>query len=197
MIMRIYVVIFCVILSSCISMPRLHSNDPLWQQRNKKLENMQNWQLNARISVVDVNNAWSSGVIWQQQKREFQIVFNSAAGGVMRLSGDHKQVLLETAEKESFTAENADKLIAQVLDVQLPVQNLYYWIRGLPAKSKIELYSLNKDGSLQSLEQENWQIQFLSYTDLGELLLPERLYLQHPDYKVRIAINRWELTTKP
>jgi outer membrane lipoprotein LolB len=178
-------------------MPRLHSTDPFWQQHHEKLENIQNWQLNARIAVVDANHAWSSGVIWQQQKQDFQIVFNSATGGLMRLSGNNKQVLLETAEQQNFIADNADELIAQVLDVQLPVQNLYYWIRGLPAKSKLELYSLNKDGSLQTLEQEGWQVQFLSYTDLGDILLPAKLYLQHPDYRIRIAINNWELTTKP
>lgn len=180
-------------LASCANLPPQNTLQPLWEIHQQSMEKIDMWQLNGRIFISDEDSAWNARVIWQQRPRNYQLVFNSPVGGAMRLIGSEQQVVMNTADNQTFRAETPDKLISEVLNMNIPVQNLYYWIRGIPAPTHRQLdYILNKNGQLQQLEQSGWTVSFKRYVNVDGLALPDKVFLQNADYRVKIAVNQWQ-----
>jgi outer membrane lipoprotein LolB len=189
----IKLLVISIFLTSCANLPSQSALQPLWEAHQQSMEKINTWRLNGRIFISDDRNAWNARVIWQQDLHDYQLVFNSPAGGAMRLTGSEQQVVMKTANNQIFEAETPDKLVSEVLNMEIPVQNLYYWIRGIPVPMSSDFnYILNKDGQLQQIEQNGWIIDFKRYVYVNGLALPEKMFLQHTDYKVKIAVNQWQ-----
>jgi outer membrane lipoprotein LolB len=188
----ISLLLIILFISSCSNLPKQDILQPLWETHRQSVDKLDTWKLNGRIFISDVDGAWNARVIWQQQAQDYQLVFNSPMGGAMRLTGSTQQVMMRTADNQVFTAETPEQLVKEVLNMEIPVQQLRYWIKGIPAPTYQELhYFLNKNGQLQQLEQSGWVIDFKRYININGLTLPEKIFLQNNDYRVKIAINRW------
>jgi len=191
----IKLLVISIFLASCANLPPQSSLQPLWEAHQKSVEKIDIWRLNGRIFISDENGAWNARVIWQQHLQNYELVFNSPAGGGMRLTGSEQQVVMETANNKIFKAETPDKLLSEVLNMEIPVQNLYYWVRGIPVPMRRDFnYILNKNGQLQQLEQNGWTVDFKRYVYVDGFALPEKIFLQHADYRVKIAVNQWRPT---
>ncbi|MCV6636825.1 lipoprotein insertase outer membrane protein LolB [Candidatus Albibeggiatoa sp. nov. NOAA] len=189
----IKLLIISLLITSCATIPEQSALQPLWEAHQQSMQKIDMWQLNGRIVISDEDSAWNSRVIWQQRPRNYQLVFNSPVGGAMRLIGSEQQVVMNTADNKTFRAETPEKLVSEVLNMNIPVQNLHYWIRGIPAPTQRQLnYILNENGQLQLLEQEGWTVSFKRYKYVDGVALPEKVFLQNEDYRVKIAVNRWQ-----
>lgn len=189
----IKLLILSLLITSCATIPEQSALQPLWEAHQQSMQKIDMWQLNGRIVISDEDSAWNSRVIWQQRPRNYQLVFNSPVGGAMRLIGSEQQVVMNTADNKTFRAETPEKLVSEVLNMNIPVQNLHYWIRGIPAPTQRQLnYILNENGQLQLLEQEGWTVSFKRYKYVDGVALPEKVFLQNEDYRVKIAVNRWQ-----
>lgn len=183
--------------TSCSNLPKQNTLQPLWETHRQSVDKLDTWKLNGRIFISDVDGAWNARVIWQQQPQDYQLVFNSPVGGAMRLTGSEQHVTMQTADNQTFTANTPEQLVREVLNMDIPVQQLHYWIKGIPAPSHQELhYFLNKNGQLQQLEQSGWMIDFKRYANINGLSLPEKIFLQNNNYRVKIAVSQWQAVAK-
>ena len=57
----------------------------------------------------------------------------------------------------------------------------------------IDAQQLDEAGLLISLEQFGWQIDFNRYTSDSGVALPIRLDARQTDYRVKLAISRWQV----
>ena len=55
---------------------------------------------------------------------------------------------------------------------------LQYWIIGLPAPGPRDQFELDSIGRLKRLVQSGWEITFIEYTQVGDLMLPKRLWIE-------------------
>jgi outer membrane lipoprotein LolB len=175
-----------LLLSSCVSLPPL---PPL------PAAQLQRWQLQGRIVVSTPEDTWTAKVYWQQQDQAYQLRFNNPVGqGVFRLEGNEQQVVMQTADKKRFSADNPDTLVAETLQVNIPVTHLNFWIRGIPSPQPAPRnYQLNAAGQLTSLQQDNWQIEYKRYIQVQQLYLPQKLFLENDRFQVKIVITQWQL----
>ncbi len=188
------ILIINFLIASCANLPSQKVLQPLWETHQKTMQHIDKWKLNGRIVINDEKNAWNARVTWLQQATDYQLVFNSPLGGAMRLIGSQQQVIMQTADNETFSAETAEQLVRDVLNMEIPVQNLYYWIRGMPAPSHKKLYYvLNEKGQLQLLEQQGWTVDFKRYAYVSSLAIPDKIFLYNNDYRLKIVINKWQL----
>ena len=175
-----------LLLSSCVSLPPL---PPL------PANQLQRWQLQGRIVVSTPEDTWTAKVYWQQQDQAYQLRFNNPVGqGVFRLEGNERQVVMQTADNKRFSADNPDTLVAETLQVNIPVTHLNFWIRGIPSPQPAPSnYQLNAAGQLTSLQQDNWQIEYKRYIKVQQLYLPQKLFLENDRFQVKIVITQWQL----
>jgi outer membrane lipoprotein LolB len=175
-----------LLLSSCVSLPPLPPI-PAGQ--------LNRWQLQGRIAVSSQEDTWTAKVYWLQQEQAYQLRFNNPVGqGVFRLEGNERQVVMQTADNKRFSANNPDTLVAETLQVNIPVTHLNFWIRGVPSpQPSPRSYQLNAAGQLTSLQQDNWQIEYKRYIKVQQFYLPQKLFLENDRFQVKIVITQWQL----
>jgi len=184
--MKRFLLILVVFLSACVSLPKL---PPL------PASQLDAWRLKGRIAISSDSENWTASVYWQQQGSTYQLRLNMPLGqGALLLEGDEKEVIMRTADNKTYKAANADALMADVLKLDMPVTNLRFWIRGIPApQSAPDRYLLNDKKQLRHLQQDGWFITYLHYVNVEGIALPKKMFLENQSIKVKIAILEWAI----
>lgn len=193
-----------LVLAACAVTPdRVPSLDSeqAWQTRILTLAALDSWSLTGRIAIQAEQEAWNAAIRWSQQGDRYTINLSAPLGqGVVRVEGDAKLVTLRTADQQYF-AQDGEALLRQRLGWSLPVDGLRYWAVGLPnPRANSEEHQLDDRGRLHSLRQSGWDIEFRRYAQVGNIDLPDKIFLvkrgANPSVAVRLVVQRWELTHK-
>jgi len=188
--------------AGCTSLPPLAPEPPSddvarsWQQHVRAVRAQVDWALNARIAAHNVDDGWSGKLYWQQGKDSYQVSFNAPFGqGGLQLKGGPQQVEMRTSDGQIMLAADAESLLLQQFGWRLPLNSLRYWVRGVPVpKSEAApLLAFNEKGQLSRMQQFQWQIEYPSYRQAGEIMLPRKVYLENKELSVRLVIDRWKL----
>jgi len=132
-------------------------------------------------------------VFWLQRQDYFDIRLSGPLGrGATRLTGRPDAVTLEIAGQGHYQADSPEALVERQLGWQLPVSNLLWWVRGLPAPDSRSRLSLDGASRLARLEQDGWQVDYLAYRDEDGYALPERIRLEGRDLQVTLVIKDWQ-----
>src|ERR1700733_389797 len=177
----------CSALAACATVRPLPPSVK-WEQRVTDLQQGGGWQLDGRAAVAIGTQGWQATLNWRQSGT-FAEVHLSGPFGIGAL------VLKQTPEGLSLNgAPPSDAVLSQVqekLGFDLPIENLHYWLLGVPSpKSTFEL-SRNDQDRAKVLSQAGWSIAYDRYTPVAGDLLPGRLVLTAGDVRVRIVIDHW------
>jgi len=198
---KIIALILTFFLSGCASFLQapITTNKPVnhylpWAQRKAQLNTLQNWQANGNIAIhTSKGSGANASFNWQQIQRNYQLrLFGPFGIQSILLSGNPQQVTL-FARNQVVSADNAESLLAQQTGLHLPVSQLYYWLRGLPAPQLRYTICLDAYNRLLKLRQSGWRIEYLHYTNVGKLDIPDQIVLTHPQWKIRILVTHWDI----
>ena len=188
----------CLLLASCATtrtqpIPLQQTQTAIsWENRVQTLSSIQSWDLNALIAMRTKKDAMSASWKWQQTKNNYTMsLYGPLGAGAMKLSGSPGHVSLETSDGKHYTATSPESLLSQQLGWNIPVSNLYFWIRGLPAPNQAAHKELDNQNRLALLKQDGWTIQYLNYKKFGSLDLPAKLVLDNIDLNVKIIVRQW------
>jgi outer membrane lipoprotein LolB len=92
---------------------------------------------------------------------------------------------------KKITSHNADELLAQQTGIKLPVNNLYYWVRGLPAPGPVVAEQRDQNNHLAQLKQSGYTINFAKYTSIKGLDLPALIHLEGNGVMIKVVIQNW------
>jgi outer membrane lipoprotein LolB len=192
---RLLLVIFAGLsIAACATMPAKQGprNEALsWSQRQAQLTPIQAWHIEGAVAIKTAKGGQTASMVWQQSTDDYHIdLFGPLGAGRVTLIGDAKQVQLLMNGKQ-YQGKTAEALMQQVLGWHLPVSNLYYWIRGLPATTIKQTISFDAYHHISELKQQNWTIDYLRYTAVNGIDLPSKLTLQQKALKVTIIIGEW------
>lgn len=198
---NVLVMSLCLLLTACAVQPPQQTalGEALWQTHRQQLAQLDEFQLNGRLGVKTADDAWTVNVFWQQQPQRYQLRFTAPMGqGAMLLEGNAQGVVLRTSDKKTYRAANPDALVAEVLEMPLPVTHLYHWVRGLPAPEvPVTAYLTTPNGFLYRLQQAGWTVEFDRYQTVQTVQLPGRLWLSNDQFEARFAISEWHVEAIP
>ena len=80
------------------------------------------------------------------------------------------------------------------LGYELPVSQLSYWIKGIPAPGSRAQPIFNEEHHLVSLEQDGWVVQYLAYTRYDIESLPTRIRIEKAPLRLDFVRLDWTLT---
>lgn len=186
--------------TACSTLPS--ANAPLnqklsWQTRQQQLQAITTWALSGQIAIQNQQQRQSANVTWLQKERNYTIsVFGPLGLGGATLIGQADKVTLAQADGKKITASSPEALLAQSAQWVLPVSNLYFWIRGLPAPSIADKTNFDQYNHLRRLQQQGWVINYLRYTGVNGQDLPSEMTMARPPLKIKIVISQWKFPFK-
>lgn len=197
MIRFILLVVVSLTLTACVPIWQTRpdtSPETLWQARQIALLQLNNWKIHGRTIIRNKQQAWNVGLRWQQNNAQFEIqLLGPFAQGGVSLEGNDRQVTMTMDDGQKLQSSNAEELIRNTLGVQLPINALRDWVRGIPhQQSNIELVEYDEDGRITHLIQQDWTIDFKRYVPFKDYSLPSKIFITQPDRSLRLVITSWK-----
>lgn len=169
-----------------------YQNKP-WKLRKVRLSNTTSWDMSGAVSITSRGNTQMGSFAWQQRGQGYGITMygplNLGAIGIQGRPG------LVTLIKPTgrFNAPNAETLMQQQLGWYLPISNMYFWVRGLPAPGIKGKSTHDEYGHLITLQQQGWTLQFQAYQNRGDVDLPRKMIMDNQQLHVKLVIKNWDL----
>lgn len=168
-----------------------------WEQHQKQLGKIVNWELNGRVSIRSGKDAWSGSLYWLQNRDRYDLRILAPLGmGSLHLKGSAAGVVLKhSGEEASFSSRDPELLLSRKFGWYIPVKSLRYWVKGLPDPrfGKAGQLKLDTYGRVAEMQQAGWQIRFLRYQSVKNIQLPGKVFLNHNGLGVRMIIREWDL----
>jgi len=165
-----------------------------WQVRRDLLDSLTLWEFTGRIGVCDDKESHSSRIRWQQRGDHYVInLWGTLNAGATEITGRPGEVILQQEGKMPLTASTAEDLVYEQLGYELPVTQLSYWIKGMPAPGVQSAPSFNAENHLISLEQDGWHVQYLGYTNYATESLPTRIRIEKSPLRLDFVRLDWTL----
>ena len=175
-------------------------NTSLWHTHKAQITPIDSWQLSGKLGVkaqtAQKTESGSATLFWLQRPGYYDIRLSGPLGrGATRLIGNSDGVELSVAGQGVFQAQSAEALLEEQLGWRLPVDHLLWWARGLAAPDSPSTLEIDDQGRLKKLTQAQWHIDYLSYSQQGNLWLPERLKVNGPNLNLTLVIKEWQART--
>ncbi|RRJ83688.1 lipoprotein insertase outer membrane protein LolB [Aestuariirhabdus litorea] len=195
--MRLLPLLLLLLLSACSTLPPPPQVVPdalreqHWRSHQLRMHALTQWQLSGKLGIRTQPKSASVHLNWEQHSVHYRIRIASVIGQTLALlQGSPEGLALSTADDETRYSGSAEELLLEELGWELPVSNLYYWIRGIPAPGS-SAHTLNGQGLLESLQQGDWSLHFSRYQQVGNWQLPGRLVAEGPAARLTFIINDW------
>ena len=150
------------------------------------------WHIQGKLGIRTDQQGTSVLIDWQQRAQQVQIELSGPFGqGRTQIEGDDQGVTLTSADR-SYQAETLQALAVQLIDIELPLQHLQYWIQGRP-DPQFPAQTRYQGTQLKWLQQSGWQVDYQRYTQIDTRLLPQRIQFQRGVNRGTLIIQRWQL----
>lgn len=167
-----------------------------YRDRVELLTAIPEWGLVGKISLDDGDRGGSGRLQWNVRDNGSELDFHGAMGrGAWNLKIGPDGAVLREASGSEQTAPGVNALIQDRMGWPIPVEALQWWVRGLAAPGTVDDEQLDPQGLLTSLNQLGWRVEFNRYDSKTGVSLPVRLDARRDNYRVKLAIGRWQLDT--
>ena len=183
-------------LSSCAAIKEQKITEPAnWRAEQQKRQQIKSWEIRGRLGVQTENNGGSLDITWKQAEQDFSIRLIAPLGaGNYSVQGNGESAKIRFPDGSTKLVSDINIIFSEILEVNLPVDAVKDWIRGLPAKSlAVESISWNEQGLLNTVKQSGWNVEMKKYAG-QKLLLPHVLYLSRDDDEeldIRVVLRQW------
>lgn len=150
------------------------------------------FNLSGAIAARNKNKGWSASINWAQQGvNHYQIRLMGPLGGGTVLVNRQGGVVTYKEGAKSYSSSNADELLQKHTGIRLPVNSLYYWVRGLPAPGNVVSKQQDPYNHLSQLQQGGYTINYERYTSVNGTDLPSLIRLQGQGTTIKLVIKHW------
>ena len=91
----------------------------------------------------------------------------------------------------------AERFLQEQLGWSLPVANARHWLLGLAGPDSGAVETLDADGLLLAIEQDDWRVHYEEYRLQGRIALPRKLTLESGTGRIRLVIDQWQFGALP
>jgi outer membrane lipoprotein LolB len=196
----LHVLLISLVLSGCAhKLPKAPLISEDWPKHQAQVEALRTWQATGKLGVKVPNDGGSMSLRWQQRPQQFTIDFTGPFGqNILNIAGQTNQVTLSEPGKAPITAKTAEELIRKNTGWTIPVTQLAFWVRGLPAPTaKVTHFTSNAQGLIGELEQLGWKVTYGDYlrvtTGADTLAMPGRITAEFKDMRLTLVIREWQM----
>lgn len=162
------------------------------EQRKAKTATVSSFEIRGSMAAKNKNKGWSAAMNWKQNgPGAYQIRLMGPLGaGTVLIDKKGNTITFQDGPKR-ITSHSPDQLLAEQTGIRLPVNNLYYWVRGLPAPGPVQAERRDEYNHLVQLKQSGYTINFAKYASVRGIDLPSMIRLEGNGVMVKVAIQNW------
>lgn len=173
----------------------------LTQAHEALLELRNEFSVGGGLGLWTDEQSLSARILWQQTPDALDLALEGPMGlGKMHLLEADGLAVLTRGEQLVAQGARADQVLQQGLGLQAPVplQQLMFWIRGLPGDAVSA--KRDKQGKLSSLQFKDeqgihWQARFRRYENWDGAQVPSLITASGGPYSVRVVLKNWQYLT--
>ncbi len=185
-----------LILSGCASSPSSiapKNEKKSFETRKAELKDLKHWVINGGMAVKEGRQGFTASMDWRQYSpSSFSITLAGPLGsGKIKLVKKGSRATLTDGNKQ-FSSNNAEQLLKKHTGYYIPIQSLFYWIRGLPSPNLPSTKTFDSFKHVSQLQQQGWTIQYKRFTSFKSFDVPAKLVMQKRNIKVKIVISKWK-----
>ena len=193
------VLISCLVLTAALLGGCLSSSPKtvIWNQHKTSITSLNHWRIRSKLGYVTPTSKGSAWLDWEQIGEYGKAHISGPFGaGAAQVSSSASGAMLRQAGKTDLHAASAAELTHHLFGWQLPVEQLRYWVRGLPSpEMHTRSITTNPQGLLSHLEQEGWVLSFTGYRNTAVGPLPGKIEASSGNLQIRLLIKEWTVGT--
>lgn len=198
---RLTVLLLLIAVSGCVHRAPQPIDD--WTQHQAQVLKLSRWNLTGKLGVRIPGDNGSATLRWHNANKNYTLDLSGPFGqGRLLITGKPGRVKLEQGGEAPLMADSAETLIHQTTGWTLPVAQLAYWVRGIPAPQQpVTWLEKNPEGLLGILDQAGWRVRYSNYssvpvTDKNNVQLPGRIVAEYGDIRLTLIIRQWQLDNR-
>ncbi|HVJ30302.1 MAG TPA: lipoprotein insertase outer membrane protein LolB [Gammaproteobacteria bacterium] len=172
------------------------------EQRREALQSVGGWEMRGRLTVDTGERGFQGSFNWRQHDDALELVVRGPLrNGMLQVEGPPNAMTV-TARGETRTLTDPETELSELVGWWLPVASLPDWLLGFPDRSFRADTVPGADGTLASLEQRLWRVDYPQYglaaTSGGtgsEVLVPRRIDMTYGELTLKLTIDDWQPTT--
>ena len=168
-----------------------------WATRTASLRQLDHWRLTGKLAVRQPSDSGTAIINhWIQQGEAYDLALSSSFLGMgsTSLKGVPGFIELTLPNGETYRSGEPEALVEAATGWQLPLENLTWWIRGLPSPASDYRLLFEEQGNLAIIRQAGWEIRYDRWQPFveGYPALPARITALKKDKRVRLVVSDWQ-----
>jgi outer membrane lipoprotein LolB len=166
-------------------------NPQFYQEQNKILATKNNFKISGKIAIINNTQKISTYLNIEVLDNTYLIYLTDITGStIFKLTKDKNKAELIDKDGNIHTGDNANKLVKELTNIDLPCDDLPFILKGNPLDFK---HTNAADGSLESVDYNDMHIEYQNYMEQNNLILPRNINITGSEFTLRIKINSWEI----
>jgi outer membrane lipoprotein LolB len=167
--------------------------DAPWAEQRAALEQLDRYALNGRVAVAANGQGFTASLRYQQQARRADLALDGPLGiGGMRIALDEHSLAVTNSRGEALDGEAARAEIERKLGFELPLEELRWWLLGLPAPGQADVDAIAESGEIRGFVQNGWHVAIDTRAPARGFSLPQRLTAARGGARLKLFIERWQ-----
>jgi len=195
---RLFIVCMLATLAGCSGLQQAPVPPPVdsaetWDDVQASLQQLNHWTLDGKIGIRTPDDNQSARLYWQQNAQHYSIELSGPLGqGGLKIEGEPGAILLDLGGDDRYVSSSPEQLLQETLGWSLPVQEIRWWVRGLPAPEQPHTAAF-QGPRLQTLSQAGWTIEYQRYQRHQKYTLPGKIKLSHNGLRITLIIKEWSV----
>ena len=168
-----------------------------WTTRAASLDKLDHWKLSGKLAVRQPSDSGTAIINhWIQDGEAYDLALSSSFLGMgsTTLKGVPGFIELTLPNGETYRSGEPEALVEAATGWQLPLENLTWWIRGLPSPASDYRLLFDNQGTLAIIRQNGWEIRYDRWQAFLSAYpaLPARITALKDDKRVRLVVSDWQ-----
>lgn len=152
------------------------------------------WRMEGRIAITTATETRQGSLFWEHDQDQDRLrisgPFNQGAVSIV-LQKD--LIYINRGDGQTELSREPDALLRERLGVSIPLDNLRFWILGLPAPLKAYQQLPAGPSTGSGFRQSGWAIYAERSNQVGSLRLPQKLRVEGVDVILKIVADDWTI----
>lgn len=166
---------------------------PLLGEAQQSLYALKAWKVEGRIGVQATQDAWQADLHWEHEPAQDRLRLSGPLSqGMVSIVLQKDLIYINEGQGVSRLSHDPDALLRERLGFTVPLPSLRYWILGVPDPAQEYASLPSEGGASPGFRQAGWAVRVDRYTNVGNLVLPQKLGIQGNGVRLKIIADHWE-----